>query len=351
MVETKNSSEFVISRTFDAPRELVFAAFTEPERMKHWWGPKGFTVIHSKRDLRVGGIYHYCLRSPEGQEMWGKFVYREIVKPERLVFINSFSDKAGGMTRHPLSPNWPLEMLSTVIFAEREGKTTLTVKWAPHAAKEVERQTFDAAHEGMRMGWTGTLDQLTVYLEKREKEKAVVVSKNNPLVLTRIFNVPRERVFKAWTDSKLMARWWGPKDFTNPVCELDVRSIGKIRIDMTGPDGTVYPMGGIFHEIAAPERLVFTSTAFHDEKGKAKLEVHNTVTFAEQSGKTKLTLNARVVKAEPEVAGALAGMKEGWNQSLDRLAEVVKNEIVYRKKVPQGSRSVIPASRRRRKNP
>src|SRR5262249_13815400 len=87
--------EFVISRTFDAPRELVWKAFTEAERMQHWWGPKGFQVIASKMDLRPGGTYHYGMRAPDGSTMWGKFIYREIVRPERIVAVTSFSDEAG----------------------------------------------------------------------------------------------------------------------------------------------------------------------------------------------------------------------------------------------------------------
>lgn len=146
-------------------------------------------------------------------------------------------------------------------------------------------------------------------------------STERELVITRIFDAPRELVFKAWTDPKHVAQWWGPKDFTNPVCELDVRPGGALLIHMRGPDGVVYPMKGVFHEIAEPERLVFTSSAFEDEAGNPQLEVLNTVTFVEQGGKTKLTLRAVVVRSTPEVAAALAGMEEGWNQSLDKLAE------------------------------
>ena len=158
--------EFIIWRVFDAPRDLVWKAFTDPERMKHWWGPKGFKVRYSKIDFRPGGIYHYCLQSPEGHDMWGKFVYREIVAPKRIVFVNSFSDGKGGITRHPMHLTWPLEMLSTITFAEHEGKTTLTVQWIPLNATESERKTFEAGHESMHKGWTGTLDQLTDYLAK-----------------------------------------------------------------------------------------------------------------------------------------------------------------------------------------
>ena len=84
--------DFAISRIFAVPRDVVFKAWTEPERMKQWWGPCGFTSQACQLDLRPGGSMHYCLRSPEGREMWGKFNFREIVAPERLVYVSSFSD-------------------------------------------------------------------------------------------------------------------------------------------------------------------------------------------------------------------------------------------------------------------
>ena len=86
------SKDFVISRVLDAPRALVWQCFTDPERMKHWWGPKGFKVIASNMDLRVGGTYHYGMTAPDGSPMWGLFTYREIVPQEKLGFVNSFSD-------------------------------------------------------------------------------------------------------------------------------------------------------------------------------------------------------------------------------------------------------------------
>ena len=159
--------DFVISRVFDAPREFVWKAFTDPERMQHWWGPKGFKVIASKMDLRPGGTYHYGMKAPDGSAMWGKFVYREIAAPERMVFINSFSDEAGGISRHPLAPTWPLETLSVFTFEEAPGgKTKLTIRWSPHNATAEEQKTFDASHDGMRQGWGGTLEQLAAYLAK-----------------------------------------------------------------------------------------------------------------------------------------------------------------------------------------
>ena len=142
--------EFVITRVFDAPRALVWKAWTECPRLMRWFGPKGFTMRVATLDLRPGGVFHYCLRSPDGHDIWGKFVYREIVAPERIVLVNSFSDEPGNLTRHPMSQTWPLEMLSTTTFTEHEGKTTITVRWAPLNATEAERKTFDASYEDMQ---------------------------------------------------------------------------------------------------------------------------------------------------------------------------------------------------------
>jgi uncharacterized protein YndB with AHSA1/START domain len=161
------SKDFVISRVLDAPRDLVWKCFTDPECMKQWWGPKGFKVIASKMDLRVGGTYHYGMEAPDGKTMWGKFVYREVTPPEKLVLINSFSDEAGGLTRHPLSPTWPMEMYSVFTFEEVDGsKTKFTVRWSPHNATDEEKKTFDAGHASMTGGWSGTMDQLEAYLAK-----------------------------------------------------------------------------------------------------------------------------------------------------------------------------------------
>src|SRR5579863_831639 len=161
------TKDFVITREFDAPRELLWKCFTEPERMKEWFGPKGSTVISSKMDLRVGGTYHGAMRDPSGKVMWAKFVYREIAEPERLSWVHSFSDESGGLTRHPLSPTWPLELITTVTFqAQPDNKTKVTLRWSPINATAEERATFDAAQSGMTQGWTGSFERLDAYLAK-----------------------------------------------------------------------------------------------------------------------------------------------------------------------------------------
>lgn len=163
---TNSSEEFTLVRAFDAPCELVWKAWTDAERLAKWWGPKGFTWTHSKMDLRMGGVFHYGLRAPDGLEMWGKFVFHEIVKPERLSFVVSFSDKKGGTTRHPLSAQWPLEVLNTTIFTEHRGQTTVSISGIPVNANEIERKAFKDGHKNMESGFTGTLDQLEAYLEQ-----------------------------------------------------------------------------------------------------------------------------------------------------------------------------------------
>ena len=133
--------------------------------MKEWWGPKGIKIVQSDMDLRVGGTYHYGMQQPDGNVWWGRQVYREITPPERLVFINSFSDEAGGLTRHPLGPSWPIEMLSVFTFDEMpDGKTRFTVTWSPYNPTEEERTTFDNGFDSMTMGWSGTLDKLEAYV-------------------------------------------------------------------------------------------------------------------------------------------------------------------------------------------
>ena len=161
------NKDFVTTRIFDAPPAMLWKCFTEPERMKEWFGPKGSVVVSAKMDLRVGGTYHGAMRDGEGRVMWAKFVYREVTAPERLVWEHSFSDEAGGLTRHPLSPTWPLKLLTVVTLEDAAGgKTKLTLRWSPLDASEEEQQTFAAAQNSMQGGWTGTFDQLDSYLAR-----------------------------------------------------------------------------------------------------------------------------------------------------------------------------------------
>lgn len=145
-------------------------------------------------------------------------------------------------------------------------------------------------------------------------------SMSRELTITRILDAPRELVIKAWTDPRQVAQWWGPRGFTCPVCEMDVRPDGALRIVMRAPYGVDYPMTGVFREVVPPERLVFTSAAV-DEQGNHLLEQLTTVTLAEQDGKTKLTVQTSAVGLVAAAAAMLDGMEQGWTEQIERLAE------------------------------
>jgi len=158
--------ELVITRVVNAPRELVWKAFTEAERLAKWWGPAGYTMRVSALDFRTGGLFLYSQRSPDGQLMWGRFVFGDIQAPERLTFVSSFSDADGNMTRAPFSTTWPLEILNVATFDEAEGKTTLTLRGGPINATAEEREMFWMAQESVERCLAGTLDQLDDYLAR-----------------------------------------------------------------------------------------------------------------------------------------------------------------------------------------
>jgi uncharacterized protein YndB with AHSA1/START domain len=143
------------------------------------------------------------------------------------------------------------------------------------------------------------------------------------LVLTHTFDAPRELVFRMWTDPELLKRWVGPRHFTNPVCEVDLRPGGIGRLVMRSPEGFEFEMKSVYHEIARPERLLCT-TVMHDQKGRRLLQDVNTVTFAEVGGQTKLTLNTRSAALIEAGIPIVQGLDAGWADSFARLAERLK---------------------------
>ena len=144
------------------------------------------------------------------------------------------------------------------------------------------------------------------------------------MTLVRTFDAPRQLVFDCFTQVEHMARWWGPRGFTAPVCELDARPGGEIMIHMAGPEPYgVNPMGGEFIEVSPPDRLVFVSKAYQSADGEWGIDNLNELSFAEQDGKTVMTLVVTVRKVSAETLPALGGMKEGWSQSLDKLGELL----------------------------
>lgn len=156
--------ELIISRLIDAPRALVFEAFSKREHLAQWWGPKGAAIEVHQFEFKPGGMFLYRLSNSEGMEMWGRFVYKEIIENERLVFVSSFSDAGGGLTRAPFSEDFPLEILNVYQFNESNGKTALELSGNPVQASDRELAFFKNLHASMQQGFGGTFEQLDQYL-------------------------------------------------------------------------------------------------------------------------------------------------------------------------------------------
>lgn len=153
-----------ITRVFDAPRELVWKAWTDPERIKCWWGPKNFTAPAARTDPRPGGKYLYAMRSPEGQDFWSSGTYRELVEPERIVATDSFSDANGNVvpaSQYGMKGDWPLELVASFAFEEQDGKTKLTLRH--EGFPDAENRDMAGA------GWNESFDKLESCLAKAKQ--------------------------------------------------------------------------------------------------------------------------------------------------------------------------------------
>ncbi len=156
----KNTTDLSITRIFDAPRELVWKAWTEPKLFMRWWGPRGFTSPVCKIDLRVGGKYLNCMRSPEGQDYWSTGVYRDIVSMERIVCTDCFADDQGNVvpaSHYGMPGDWPLELMMTATFEENNGKTKMTLRHEGIPAGTMSDNT--------RAGWNESFDKLAESLK------------------------------------------------------------------------------------------------------------------------------------------------------------------------------------------
>lgn len=154
--------ELILERVFNAPRELVFKAFSEAEHLKHWWGPRGWELTVCNVDFRPGGIWHYCMKCMDenqgdfyGFESWGKAVYEEIVEPEKIVYVDYFSDAEGNAAE-----GMPSSQI-TMTFEKHEGKTKL-VSRAQYASAEALKSVMEM---GMEQGITETWDRLAEHLQ------------------------------------------------------------------------------------------------------------------------------------------------------------------------------------------
>src|ERR1035438_4010305 len=241
---------------------------------------------------------------PGGVDYKNRIVFLEVAKPERLVYKHD-----------PEEGSDQVRVEVTVTSAEERGKTRLTLRMLfPSTAEREHIVKMRGAIKVVNQSFGRLAEHL---LPNRDRKG--VGAPFPELVITRVFDAPRKLVFKAWTDQERLKRWGGPNGFTNAVREIDPHPGGTVRIDMRGPDGTVYPNEGIVQEIIPPELLVL-AMGVADQQDNIILEGVSTVTFTEKAGKTTLTLRARITKATTEATPHLSGMEHSWNQSLERLA-------------------------------
>ena len=161
---------FSISRIVKAPIALVYKVQTEPAHLEKWLSPAGFKTTYAAMDFRVGGTYHYRQEGPGGLQLWGLQTFREIAPNEKIVLIQSFSDKDGGVAPSPMAADWPLEILATTTFEDvGDGKTRITITWQPYNSDEAGHAAFDKGRAGMEHGFGGVFDKLETYLESLQK--------------------------------------------------------------------------------------------------------------------------------------------------------------------------------------
>ncbi len=305
--------EIKLSRTFQAPPELVWEAFTDPRHVVNWWGPRGFSTTIEKMDVRPGGEWKHVMKGPDGALYPNHSVYTDVEKPRLIAYKNSGRKEGGpGAAFH-----------ASITLAPEGGGTRVTLRMVFTSTEARDKVIRDF---GAVEGGKSTLERLAEHLPKMSATE-------RDFVLTRTFNAPRERVFEAFTDPKQLAQWWGPQGFTNPVCQMDVRPGGRYRIVMRSPESVDYPIVGEYLDVVSPSRIVMTidlrehPREFFEaldalrpasEKGRP-FRPTMTVTFEEAFGRTTVTVSQSFDSVADRDANAKLGANVGWGQSFERL--------------------------------
>jgi uncharacterized protein YndB with AHSA1/START domain len=317
----KNKDELTITRIFDAPRELAWKAWTEPERLKKWWGPQYFTAPVIKNDLRVGGKYLYCMRGPDGKDYWSTGVYREIVPIERLVVTDSFADEKGNVvpaSHYGLTGEFPLELLVTVTFEAIGNKTKMILRHEGLPKGQMKDLT--------QAGWSGSFDKLAESIVPIDRTRVIAEPGKPEVIITRVFDAPQYEVFRAHMDPALVPQWWGPARYTTVIDRLEARPGGSWRFVQYDAAGNKYAFRGVYHDVDSPERIVGTFE-FEGAPGHVSLE---TTTFDEMGGRTKVTSRSVFQTVEDREEMIKAGMEEGVLESMDRLAKLLGKHYIKR---------------------
>lgn len=315
-VKSAQDRELVFTRTYDAPRSLVFKMWTTPEHIAQWWGPTGFRTTIHEMSVKPGGVWRFIMHGPDGVDYKNRVVFLEVMEPERLVYKQGSEE----------GPE-PVNFQVTVTFAEEGRKTALTMRMLFPSKTALD---FVVNKYGAVEGAKQTLGRLKDHLAAitKGKEKTGEPSAEGDIILTRVYDAPRDLVFRAWTEPKRLTGWWAPKGFTTPACEVDLRPGGSFHYCMRSPDGQSIWGIGKYREIVAHERIVYTD-AFSDAKGNVVPPSHYgmsashpaetlvSVTFTEHEGRTQVKLRHSI----PGPVEERTAMEQGWSEMLERLAE------------------------------
>ncbi len=309
MSEFNAPNEIRILRTYDAPVQAVWDAWTDPAQVALWWGPRGFTLTTYSKDLRVGGIWHYTMHGPDGTDYPNKTLYHAVEPLRKLVYDHGANDEQAPLFR------------VTVTFEEVGGKTQMDMRMAL-ATAEAAAQT---RHFIKQAGGDATWDRLAEHLGKRCADQ-------DSFVINRSFAAPREQVFAMWTEPAHLARWLPPTGMEMRLLRADIRSGGEAFYCMSGNGVTLYGRSQ-YEEVRHPERLVFIQQ-FCDEHGNISRHPlapvwpesrRTTVAFSvEGPQRTRVTVSSAVhgpATAEERAIflDARAGMTQGWSGSFDKL--------------------------------
>jgi uncharacterized protein YndB with AHSA1/START domain len=298
------TNDITISRIIDAPRERVFDAWTNPATLDQWWGPQGFTTTTERIDMRPGGAWQFVMRGPDGTEYPNYIIFDEIVRPERITYS------------HGETEGRPDDFHTTVTFEDDGGRTRLTLR----SVFKTAAMRQEAEGYGAEQGGHSTLDSLSEF----------VADDPRPMIITRIFDAPVEKVWRAWTDPEMVTQWWGPEHFTAPVARVDFRLGGKYLFAMRDPDGNDYWSTGRYVEIVPLERIVYTDS-FADADGNIipptqygmspafPEELVMTLSFEDLGGRTRMTMTSSGMPRDDDFEMARSGM----STMMDKLAKVV----------------------------
>jgi uncharacterized protein YndB with AHSA1/START domain len=296
--------EIVVERVVDAPRELVFEAFTDPTHVSSWWGPNGFTTTTRSADVRPGGAWSFVMHGPDGTDYENHVVYEEVERPALLRYA------------HGVGPGLPPEFHTTVAF-EPVGRRTRVVLRARFVSVEARRRAVD--ERGAVEGGRQTLARLADLLERGT---GLFVVGGREMVMSRVFRAPLEEVWRAHTEADRIPRWWGQRRLTTTVERLDVRPGGGWRFVQRDGAGHEYGFHGEYREVVPLQRLVATFE-FDGMPGHVMVD---TYAFEAVEGGTRLTARSRLETDSPEALDEMlrSGMEAGAIETWERLAELVE---------------------------